>query len=224
MRRIFLLSAAMLFAAFQSFSQTPKKGKAFASHISLGPVASLGHSWVSNISGDRDFKFAPAVGIGMVYSTNEHLGFGAQLLVSHEGYKREVTLQNGEQWDMSVNPVYLRLPLHVIYFFGNYGDRVRPKIYAGPSFAARVDEVHYYTDDQMRPAEGSPEASHQFNTFDAGLTAGIGANIRLSLLSWLNFDVGYYNGLVDVVDGVNANNGFNGNRDLRLNVGVMWGL
>src|SRR6187549_1846237 len=120
MRKHFFLSAAILLAAAGSFAQAPKKNKTIASHISLGPVVSLGHSWVSNVPGDRDFKFSPALGIGLVYSRDEHLGFGAQLLVSHEGYKQELMLAtstnpSGEKVDVTVNPVYLRLPLHLIY-------------------------------------------------------------------------------------------------------------
>jgi hypothetical protein len=222
MRRYLLLSTAMLIAAGGTFA--PKKSNTFASHISLGPVVSLGHSWVSNVAGDRDFKFSPALGIGLVYSRDEHLGFGAQLLVSHEGYKQEFTFSNNETADVTVNPVYVRLPLHVIYFFGNHGDRVRPKIYVGPSVAMRVDETHHYSDSQMKPAEGTPGAADQFSRFDAGLSAGLGANVRLSKLTWLNLDAGYYHGLVDVIDATTASNSFNGNRNLRLNVGLMWGL
>ncbi len=174
--------------------------------------------------GDRDFKFSPAAGIGLVYSTNEHLGFGAQLLVSHEGYKQEYIVGGNQSLDVTVNPVYLRMPLHVIYFFGDHGDRVRPKIYLGPSIAARVDETHHYSDNRLKPAEGTPGAADQFDRFDAGLSAGAGANIRLSKLTWLNLDLGYYHGLVDVLDQTTASNGFHGNRNLRVTAGLMWGL
>jgi len=227
MRRYLLSFSAILLAAGSTFAQAPqKKGKNFASHISLGPVASLGHSWVSNVPGDRDFKFSPALGIGLVYSRDEHLGFGAQVLVSHEGYKQEFLVSTpanpmAHKEDVTVNPVYLRVPMHVIYFFGDYGDKVRPKIYAGPSIAVRIDETHYYSDNSIRPPEGSPAAADVFHRFDAGLSAGAGANVRLSKLTWLNLDLGYYHGLLDVID----NNGStNSNRNLRVNVGLMWGL
>ena len=226
MRRYLLPFTVMLLAAGSTFAQAPKKSKTFASHISLGPVVSLGHSWVSNVPGDRDFKFSPALGIGLVYSRDEHLGFGVQLLVSDEGYKQELMLTtptspSGEKVDVTVNAVYLRLPLHVIYFFGDYGDRVRPKIYVGPSVAARVDETHHYSNNDLKPAEGSAAAADQFSRFDVGLSAGVGANVRLGKLTWLNLDAGYYHGLVDVIDAYASNNA---NRNLRMNVGLMWGL
>ncbi len=195
MRKYFFSATLLLTSAAGGFAQASQKGKTFASHISLGPVVSVGHSWVSNIPGDRDFKFSPALGIGLVYSRNENWGFGAQMLVSHEGFKQELKLSNNEVADVTVNPVYLRMPLHAIYFFGDYGDRVRPKIYAGPSMAVRVDETHHYSNESMRPADGSPAAADQFSRFDAGLSAGLGANVRLSQLTWLNIDAGYYHGL-----------------------------
>jgi hypothetical protein len=221
MRKFLLFSTALLFAAGSVIAQPRKKANTFASHISLGPVVSLGHSWVSNIPYDRDFKFSPAAGIGLVYSTNEHLGFGAQLLVSHEGYKQEIPRTAGGVADVTINPVYLRVPLHLIYFFGDFGDRVRPKIYIGPSLAFKVDETRKYTDPLMEAALANREV---FEDFDIGLTAGLGANVRLSRLTWLNLDLGYYNGLVDVMNVPTTGDGFNGNRNLRLNVGLMWGL
>jgi hypothetical protein len=202
----------------------PSAGKrSMASHLSLGPVIGLGGSWVSNVSGDKNFKFAPALGVGLVYSRNDHFGIGAQLLVSHEGYSTEYTMANGHKEELQINPVYLRLPVQFTYFFGNYGDRVRPKIYAGPSIAVKVDEVYHYTASNLNPTEGNYTSGNMFRTFDAGLTAGLGANIRIGKLMWLNTDIGYYHGLVDVIENDAANN-FNANRNLRLNVGLMWGL
>jgi outer membrane protein W len=107
------------------------------------------------------------------------------------------------------------LPLQVTYFFGKFGDRVRPKVYAGPSVAVRVAEQQFYDGDDLNLDEDL------FSRADFGITAGVGANFRLSRLTWLNVDAGYYHGFVDVIP--NAND-FNGNRNLRLNVGLMWGL
>lgn len=215
MKKVILSAATVLLGASAVFAQAKKTP--MKSHLSLGPVVSFGHSWTSNMAGEGAFKASPALGVGLVYSKNEKWGFGAQLLASHEGYKRTMPTLSGDAGPaVSVNPVYIRLPLHAIYFFGNYGDRVRPKIYAGPSVAVRVDEKAWIDGESVEPT------TDVFRRADFGLTAGAGANIRLSKLTWLNLDAGYYHGLVDVLM---ANNGdFNGNRNLRLNVGLMWGL
>ncbi len=196
----------------------PGKKASIGSHISLGPVLSLGGSWIGGDNNiDNKFKFAPAAGIGLVYSTNEHLGFGAQLLVSHEGFKSEEVTTAGTIMRV-INPVYLRLPLHLIYFFGKFGDRVRPKIYAGPSIAFKVDETNNY-DDLTKSALGSAADVELFKNFDAGLSVGAGANVRLSRAAWLNLDAGYYYGITTAVEGYGYKN-----RNLRLNLGLMWGL
>ena len=209
-----------MMAATSTFAQ--KKHK---SVISIGPTASVGHSWIRSIpvNGDRDFKLSPSFGFGLVYSTHEHWGFGSGLAVSHEGYKADYRMSNGDYEKVSVNPVYLRMPVSVIYFFGNYGDRVRPKIYAGPSFAVKVDEKRWYSMDDPRTVEGAMANTEHFTRWDIGLQAGAGANIRLSKYTWLNVDAGYYHGLVDVLKN-DANGDYNANRNLRLNMGLMWGL
>lgn len=205
------------------YARPARDGNTFASHVSIGPVAGFGGAWVSNVTGNRGFKSSPAVGIGLVYSTNHHFGIGVQLLVSHEGYESEYMMPNGIREEVEINPVYLRLPVQFTYFFGDFGDRVRPKIYAGPSIAVKVDEVQDYSSDAIRFAENGLQSSDRFDRFDAGVTAGVGANFRIGKLTWLNTDIGYYHGLVDVLDN-DANYSFNGNRNLRLNVGLMWGL
>ncbi len=214
------MTAAIISCGIVSNAQSAKS-RNFQSHLSLGPVISLGHSWVTNIPADRDFKFAPAFGVGLVYSTNVHWGFGAQMLISHEGYKQEFKRNNNETVDVSVNPVYLRMPLQATYFFGEYGNRVRPKIYAGPSVAVRLDEVHYYSNENMLPSESSLVMGDRFSRFDAGLTVGAGLNIRVGRAMWLNMDGGYYHGLVDVIPDYGD---YNANRNLRFNAGLMWGL
>lgn len=221
MNKLMTLTAGLLMAA----ATTVVAQKAQKSTLSIGPTASLGHSWVRSVpaNGDRDFKLAPAFGIGLVYSTHEHWGFGTGLQVSHEGYKVDYRMANGDYEKVSVNPVYLRMPMSVIYFFGNYGDRVRPKIYAGPSVAFKIDEKHWNSLTEPQTTEGAMANSDNFTRWDVGVNAGVGANIRVSKYAWLNVDAGYYHGLVDVLK-TDANGDYNANRNLRVNVGMMWGL
>lgn len=193
------------------------------SYISLGPVGGVGHTWITNVQGNTDFKISPALGIGMVYSKHEHIGWGADLLVSHEGYTSETMLE-GNKYDVIVNPVFLRLNPKFLYFFGRYGDGIRPKLYVGPSLGVKIDEVRDFSINN----EGNGDAdlntdSDMFNTVDFGLQAGAGVNIRLKSNMWLGLDAGYYHGLLDMLDNQfgDANNM---SRNVRLNVGVMWGL
>lgn len=213
MKKLIILTTGLLLtAATQSNAQ----------HISLGPVAGLGHSWTTGTSGHTDFKFAPAAGIGLVYSRNASWGWGGELMISHEGFKAEYPMTNGMMQDVTINPVYLRMPLHLIYFFGEYGDKVRPKIYAGPTLGLRIDEHQSYTYSNPLMSENTTVSNGDyFSRADFGLNAGIGANVKVCRNAWLNLDAGYYHGLVDVIPGDGDNNF---NRNVRLNVGLMFGL
>lgn len=214
-----LLAGAFILASTSCFAQATS-GKATASQVSLGPVVSLGSSWVSNLPGSQEAIFSPAFGLGLMYSASEHWGLGSKLMVSSEGYRQNFDWGPGYHSEATVRPTYLRLPIEVNYFFGEYGDRVRPKIYAGPSLGARLSETVRYSGDPLPSNEVIRTDGHNFSDFDAGLTFGAGANVRVGRQAWLNLDGGYYHGLVDV----HADNDFNANRNLRLNVGMLFGL
>lgn len=214
MKRILTLATALLMGAAATEKATAQK-------LSLGVVGSVGHSWTSNVGGDRDFKFAPALGIGMVYSHNQHWGYASELMVSHEGFKGDYPIGRGEYDKMTVNPVYLRMPMHIVYFFGKFGDRVRPKVFAGPTLGLKVDEKQWYSNGNS--SERNMENTDYFRTFDIGINAGAGANFRLARKTWLNADLSYTHGLVDAIHD-DVNNDHNGNRNIRGTVGIMWGL
>jgi len=214
MKKIIWLAAGIMITV------TVTESKAQTSYLSLGPVGSFGHSWTNNMgAGDGYFKPSPALGIGMMFSMREHWGFGTQLLVSHEGYAHEARL-NGFMYDRMVNPVYLRMPMTVNYFFGRYGNVVRPRLYLGPSLGLKIDEQE---DADLMGADVSYHASDEFRTFDVGIQGGAGVNIRMYRKTWLNLDAGYYQGLLDVSDR-RGESDYNTNSNLRLNVGVLFGL
>lgn len=214
-----LLAGACILASTSSFAQSTSN-KATASQFSLGPVVSFGSSWVSNLPGNTEGLFSPAFGLGMMYSASEHWGLGTKLMVSSEGYRQNYDWGNGYHSELTVRPTYLRLPIEVNYFFGNYGDKVRPKIYAGPSFGFRMSETQKFSGDPLPQGEFVRTDGNAFDDFDAGLNMGVGANVRVGRQAWLNLDGGYYHGLADV----HVNEDFNANRNLRLNVGMLFGL
>ncbi|HXS35489.1 MAG TPA: porin family protein [Flavipsychrobacter sp.] len=207
MKRILLLATTIMFATVP---------QSFAQYISLGPVGGFGTSWVGNMPGTTKFQPSGYLGVGLIYAKNVHWGWGGQLQVSSEGYRKEDMMG-----DISmVNPVYLRLPLRAYYFFGKQNDNIRPKLYLGPSFGLKLAESSsmspYYSDAYI------PGASNDFRTFDFGLNAGAGVNIRLVRATWLNLDLGYYQGLTDAVKDPSGN--YNVNHNLALNVGVLFGI
>lgn len=211
MRKLLLLFAGCLFSVF-CFAQSRNGG---AHYLSLGPVVGFGHSWVSGVENQK-FKPSVQAGIRLIHSRHEHWGWGADLVVSHEGFKAKDEL-SGLEW--KANPVYLRLTPKLYYFFGKYGQKIRPKLFVGPSVAYKIDERISIDDEKLSKDEVKMLfGDEMFHDGDLGITAGAGLNFLLSRNTWLNLDFAYTQGLLDVTDDGNAN------RNFRLNVGVLFGL
>lgn len=214
---VYMFAAAMAISAI-GFAQNAddkkiveKKG---TSYISLGPIGGFGHSWTSNMN--NRFKPSAHLGIAMIYSRFEHWGWGTELTASHEGYSTAIGNQT-----FTYDPTYLRMTPKAYYFFGNYGDNIRPKIYLGPSVAYKVAEDRYVGGPNNSDVRYTDRGSYMINDWDLGVDVGAGVNIKVAPYTWLNLDADYYHGLLDVtrMNGMN-----NMNRSLRANVGVMMGI
>lgn len=183
-------------------------------NLSLGVKGSIGHSWMS---GDGTNKLKPAYGAGLrlVYSANTNLGLGADLMFSAEGAKKEF----GEgATEIRSNLNYIRLAPQAIYFFGEYGDALRPKIFAGPSLGFLVGGK---TKTTIGNTTTSVSSDDLYRGFDLGALVGAGLNYRIAPGKWLNLDLGYTHGFIDQVEAGNASAY---NRNIALGVGLTWGI
>lgn len=214
---VYMFAAAMAVSAI-SFAQNADNNKIVekrgTSYISLGPIGGFGHSWTSNM--DNRFKPSAHLGIAMIYSRFEHWGWGTEITASHEGYSTAIGSQT-----FTYDPTYLRMTPKAYYFFGDYGDNIRPKIYLGPSVAFKVAEDRYVGGPNNSDVRYIDQGSYMINDWDFGVDVGAGVNIKVAPYTWLNLDADYYHGLLDVtrMNGMN-----NMNRSLRANVGVMMGI
>ncbi len=172
------------------------------SKFSLGPNAGVGHSWISKTDNAK-FKLAANAGLSMVYSATEHIGVGLDAKYSYEGLKAGSSPVKG-----SLDLNYFRFPLKAIYFFNNYGDELRPKIFAGPSFG-------FLSSAKLNNAD----IKNLYNSSDFGITAGVGFNYRLVKNSWFTADLSYLHGISKI-----SKNGNNHNRNIGVNAGVNFGL
>lgn len=222
-------------------------------YISLGPVISFGHSGVTNgkyLDGMTDAqlksKFHPSftAGLSAIYAKSPHWGFGGELLYEQVGFTKNISFKPEsaiEPWlvtpldyDQRKDVSYIRIPLRVYYFFGKYKQKVRPKVYAGPSFGLKLSENNKlegnddYTATWINSGSADVLPNPEFNTFDIGLQVGAGANITLGKAIWLNADINYYQGFWDAMKNSEISsirsNGTNWNQNLRLQVGVLFGL
>lgn len=183
-------------------------------NLSLGVKGSIGHSWMSG-EGKNLLKPSYGVGLRLVYSANANLGIGGDLTFNAEGAKKEFS-EGGVEVRSNLN--YIRLAPQVLYFFGEYGDAVRPKLFAGPSLAFLVGGK---TKTTIGNSSSTVPSSDIYNGFDFGALVGAGVNCRIAPGKWLNLDLGYTHGFIDQAK---ANNTTAYNRNIAIGVGLTWGI
>ena len=184
---------------------------AHSQQFSLGPTVGVNYAWLSDAPDDAKGLAGMNAGITMVYSTEEHGGIGIEIKYSGEGMLIE---RRGTIAETRLN--YVRVPLKFYYFFNDFGDDFRPKIYAGPSFGILAGGK---SEQFLEVGTIKVDSKDLYESFDAGVTVGTGFNYRLATRTWLNFDVAYAHGLTDISK---AGKAFN--RNLNVNLGVAWGF
>jgi len=172
--------------------------------FSIGPRGGVNFSNVSNVDESQNIT-GVVVGVTSTYSLAEHTGLTVDALYSVEGYKAPF-----ENYHLR----YLQFPVYFDYFFGQLGERFRPKLYAGvaPSFFLsgtlndlEVNEPYY-------------------NQFLVSLSAGTGFNWRVGNRIWLNTDLRYFHGLSDIRNEDVATGDAVQPRNIQLSFGLAYGL
>ncbi|MCE7063736.1 porin family protein [Dyadobacter sp. CY326] len=178
-------------------------------NVSIGPLVGVS---IANFRGDvngTDWKPGLTVGGFYNYSSESGFGFSGQLLFTQLGAK--VFEKTNE-----INLNYIQAPLLATFFFGQYGDKVRPKIFLGPNLNFLVSA----RDKDGNNLNGNSD-NRVYSPFDLGLTFGAGINIRLQEKIWLNLDARYGLGLIDVTKDGNTNIK---NQNFGINAGLSFPL
>ncbi len=169
--------------------------------VTFGHTAGIGNSWLSN--GDKlapgfdeaKMHIAYSLGFRMVKSIHPNWGISSDLNFSSQGG----TYGADNDAKMVFRANYLRHSLQGVYFFGDRGNRVRPKISVGPSIAI-------YAGGKTKLKDGSNESVADFRsknlykTWDFGLTGAAGVHIRVKEDVWLSAEGAYYHGLTNAND------------------------
>ena len=212
MKRV-LIIAVMVTTGIISKAQT----------ISFGPTGGFGHSWITNSDGDSKFNPAWNAGLSLIYSSKSNFGLGVDVKYSAEGNKTTYTAagipeQPNNTVTETVNVNYIRVPVKLIYFFGNNKSAVRPKIYAGPSFGFLTGGN---IADELSGIKTKVDTKDYIKNFDFGVTAAAGLNFRVAPRTWLNTDIAFYQGLTDITK---SNNSTQHNANVGVNLGLLIGL
>lgn len=180
---------------------------------SFGPTIGFNYAWLSDNDNDNA---RPSFNAGLLYNHSilESSGIGIELRYSQEGSKTKI---GNLTYTNELN--YIRVPLEFNYYFGVLEDDFRPKIFAGPSFAFLIGG-----ESKVQVGENivTTDSKDIYEPFDIGLQAGAGFNYRLAKMTWLNFDVAYTHGFLNVDSGNNTNEPQN--RLANVNLGVAFGF
>lgn len=172
-----------------------------AQSLSIGPMIGANSSSISVPTPDDNSKRLTGLSAGIFanYSINEKIGLNVKALFSQMG------ISNSEL-DQSLRLNYIQIPLSGVYFFGQTGDKFRPKVYLGPYvgflMSAKVDDV---------------DVKNYYKSIDFGGQVGLGFNYSLKSRTWLNVDAGYAAGFSNIID---TSNGDGKNNAISVNVGL----
>src|SRR6478609_5412949 len=166
-----------------------------AQQFQLRPLVAFGHSYESNLSttnifdsegnttGKSQFRPSYGFGIGMAYVFGKHWSVELDMMYSKEGRNIRYRSENAVyDFNDIGNAYYLRFPVHISYYFGEKGSRLRPYAGAGLSFGVLLQ--HGIT----RKANNAQTAEYFsridafipiYNNFDMGLALKAGLQYKL---------------------------------------------
>ncbi|MBK8516751.1 MAG: PorT family protein [Saprospiraceae bacterium] len=189
------MSKRLYFASAYTFFLS---GMILAQTLSIGPVAGANFSTISNTTSSKTLVGLSLGGFAN-YSIKEHLGLNGKLLFDQMGTGLENT-------DNIIRLNYIRVPLSAVYFFGKNGDKIRPKLFAGP-YVGFLMNATYSNGDDIILFNGKDA----FSSTDFGGLLGAGFNYIFGDRNWLNIDAGYnasFNNISNEIGSDKKNTGF----------------
>ncbi len=168
-------------------------GMTYAQTLSIGPAGGANFTTISDIPTSKTLV-GVSLGAFANYSINEHLGINGKVMFDQMGTGFENT-------DAIVRLNYLRVPVSVVYFFGNIGNKIRPKLFAGPYASFLINAKDTNGNDIVLP-----NGNDVYRSTDFGGLIGAGFNYTLAERTWLNIDASYSSSFYSVVDQTNTTN------------------
>lgn len=152
---------------------------------SIGPELGINLAKYGDDASDTDFKTGILGGGFITYSIRNTHAFTGKVLFSQKGAK------DGDE-KQTLN--YVEVPIIVRLFFNRDG-AFRPNLFVGPSFGFLTGVRNKAGDGDYVKLE---DYSDFYNTFDLGVTAGLGFNYECSPGTRILIDARYTHGLTDI--------------------------
>lgn len=173
---------------------------------SFGPEVGLNVTKFGGDASESDYRTGIAFGLGLTYSVQDTYGLTTKVLYSEKGAK-----DGDAKWTMK----YIEVPVTGRFFLNRDGV-CRPNIFLGPSFnfltgvSTKIDGETVKDDD----------FKDTYNTFDFGVTGGVGLNWLIADETRIIIDGRYTHGLSNIAkaDSDVFNRGFT------ISAGITFGL
>lgn len=179
-----------------------------AQEFSLGPMVAYQRTWAADNDNRTDGFNGINAGVKWNYSTISSWGVGGAFNYSMEGFN-----QGLEGLESKTTLYYMRIPVQINYFFGEFGNDFRPKIYAGPTLGIMGKATN-----ELRGIKTT--VTDNYEPLDVAVTVGTGFNYRIAPATWLNVDVAYNHGFTNIP----ANGSTLRNRGVMAGAGVLFGF
>jgi hypothetical protein len=181
-------------------------------NLSMGPTAGANFSTLygqlRNSAGVTDGEYKTRTGFNAGIFLNHSIKYWAGLRMEFLYSQLGANVTGARAYE-DIRLHYLQVPLLATYFFGkeNRPGVIRPKLFVGPHVGFKLGtREKYRNESELRVTTGN------YTGMDFGVTAGAGFNYALANQRWINFDVRYGLGLINVINrervpNLNASNG-----------------
>lgn len=160
----------------------------FAQYISFGAKAGVSTNAFSQFA-TQESNFGFQTALFGTYSVHENYGWSADLGYTYTGGMIRRDLESG-MVTREMGLAYVNFTPRFVLFAGDVEDDFRPKFSFGPHAGYLLAAT-----DENRDVD----LTSQYKRFNWGVTVGTGFNYRMAESLWLNFDVDYALGVMDVL-------------------------
>ena len=204
-KQIIRLSAIVAFLSFTVVLNTIAQNKTW----SVGPEVGVSFSKYGGDAGTNSFKSGAIGGLFLTYSIMNTFALTTKLLYSQKGASFESS-------DTKQTLNYIEVPV-IGRFFLNKEGKFRPNIFVGPSFGFLNGATNKVGSNDRVNIENYETI---FNTFDFGVTGGMGFTFLISNETYFIIDARYTQGISDISKSV----GDVHNNSFGLTAGISFGF
>ncbi len=199
--KTFIVITLLIYTGFSALAQSKT--------WSLGPEVGVSFSNYGTDAGSNDLKAGAIGGLFLTYSIENTFGVTAKLLYAQKG--ASFPSSNTKQ---TLN--YIEVPI-IGRFFVNKVGKFRPNVFVGPSFGFLTGVSNKVGSENRVTLDNY---TNTFNTFDMGLTGGVGLNFLIASETYLIVDARYTHGFSDITKAAGVVN----NNSLVVTAGISFGF